>query len=86
MNIWLIIAVYLVSGVVMSIIADKIIKGMLKSAVCKYNASEYDLLILCKSNWTAIALIAIVIIFWPIGLPNRIVVVAKKYNKIRKGI
>ena len=75
----------LVSGVVMSIIADKIITGMLKSAVYKYNASDYDLLICLKSKWTAIAIIAIVVIFWPIGLPSRVAVVAVKYNKIRKG-
>lgn len=86
MNIWLIIAIYLVSGVVMSIIADKVIKVMEKLAINKYNARSYDILISVEGGRTAaIALIAVIFVFWPIGLPTMVAVVAVKYNKIRKG-
>lgn len=86
MNIWLIIAIYLVSGVVMSIITDKVITSMLKSAIYKYDASDYDLLVCVDSKWKAIAMVVITVVFWPIGLPIGLAVVAVKYNKIRKGV
>ena len=86
MNIWLIIAIYLVSGVVVATIANQIINGMEKSAVYKYNAYHGDLLICVKNKQTAIALVILVMAFWPIGIPTTVAVIAAKYNKIRKGI